>query len=82
MRLNKIEIKYEIHRRAEKLMLWFVWKLPRKLVMWSYIRVAAHATTGQFGNTVVPEITMMDALQRWDQPNTPDLPVLLGRPTA
>jgi hypothetical protein len=70
MKTSLIEIKYEIHKRAEKLMRWFVWKLPRKLVMWCYIRVAAHATTGKFGNTIVPEITMMEALQRWDVDNS------------
>ena len=31
----------------EKFMLWFVWKLPRRLVYWCFIRVVANATTGQ-----------------------------------
>jgi hypothetical protein len=34
--------------------------------MWCYVRVGAHATTGRYGDTVVPELSMMDALQRWD----------------
>lgn len=69
-----IEFRYwRIHRPAEKLMLWFVWKLPRKLVMWCYLRVGAHATTGRFGNTIATDITMMEALKRWDEPNTPGL---------
>lgn len=59
-------VKYEISKRAERALMWSVWKLPRKVVMWSYIRVAAHATTGKYGNTIVPELSMMDALQRWD----------------
>jgi hypothetical protein len=67
LHLTRVEAKYwYVERPAHKLMLWFVWKLPRKLVMWCYIRVGAHATTGKFGDTLVPEITMMDALQRWD----------------
>jgi len=26
----------------------------------------AHATTGEYGSTVVPELTAMDALKRWE----------------
>lgn len=61
-----MEWRYWMAKRAERVLLWFVWRLPRTLVMWCYIRVAAHATTGQFSNTVVPNLGMMDALQRWD----------------
>lgn len=55
-----------LRRPLQRLLLWFVWRLPRSLVMWCYIRVGAHATTGQFSNTIVPEIGMMEALARWD----------------
>jgi hypothetical protein len=37
--------------------------------MWCYVRVVGHAKSGKWGNTVVPEITAMDALKRWDEPN-------------
>jgi hypothetical protein len=43
--------------------------LPRRLVMWCYIRIACHATLGKYENTVVPELGMMDALQRWETDN-------------
>jgi hypothetical protein len=58
--------RYLLSREREKLLIKFVWHLPRELVMWCYIRVAAHATTGKHANTVVPELRMMDALKRWD----------------
>ena len=61
-----IELIYEAKRLSERLLLWFVWKLPRKLVMWCAIRVMAHGTTGQYSNQNVPELTCMDALKRWD----------------
>lgn len=61
-----VHVRYEIHRRAERLLLAIVWRLPRRLVMWCYIRVGVHATTGQYGNTVVPDLTMVEALERWD----------------
>jgi len=59
------ELKYWASRKAEKWMLWIVWKLPKRLVMWCAIRVMANATTGQYSNQVVPELTAMDALDRW-----------------
>lgn len=58
---------YLISRKREAFIRWIAWKLPKKLVMWSYIRVGAHATTGQYENTVVPELGMMEALDRWDK---------------
>lgn len=61
------EFRYwRITKPSEKLLLWFVGKLPRKLVMRAYCRVGAYATTGQYSDTVTTEITMMEALRRWD----------------
>lgn len=59
--------KYEIGKHREALLRSVAWHLPRELVMWCYMRVAAHATTGKFGNTIVPELGMMDAVKRWDE---------------
>jgi hypothetical protein len=70
---------YLLTKRREKLLLWLVWRLPRPVVMWAFIRVGAHATTGPYGNTVVPELTMMEALRRWDAPPPPTPP---GGPAA
>jgi hypothetical protein len=59
-------LKHDASRRAEKMLMWVVWKLPRKVVYWSAIRVGANATTGQYSNQVVPELLFTDALKRWD----------------
>jgi hypothetical protein len=50
---------------SEKLIMWLVWKLPRKLVYWCAIRVGAHATTGKYGTTEPPKLLFMDAIKRW-----------------
>lgn len=47
---------------------WLAWRLPRPVVKWAFVRVAAAATTGVYERTVVPELSMMDALKRWDDP--------------
>ena len=42
------------------------WWLPRRLVYFCAMRLMAHATTGKYETTVVPELTAMDALDAWD----------------
>lgn len=65
-------IKWDVNGRIiwrkmlEKFMFWFTWKLPKRLVYFCAIRVGAHATTGNYSNTVVPELTLMDAIKRWE----------------
>lgn len=49
-----------------KIQMWFAWKLPRWLVQWAAIRMVAHATTGKYSTTVVPELSAVEALRRWD----------------
>jgi len=51
--------------RLDRLWMWAAWRLPRRLTMWCAVRVIAHATTGQYGTTIVPELSAMDALKRW-----------------
>ncbi len=58
-------MRYWIKRKAGRAGMRLVWKLPRRLVMWCFIRVVANATTGQYSNQIVPELTAMDALDRW-----------------
>ena len=58
--------RYELAKRRDKILMWIAWRLPRRFIMWCYIRVAAHATTGEHANTLVCELGMMDALGRWE----------------
>jgi len=53
--------------KMDKFWLWLVFKLPRPLVYWCGIRLGAFATQGQYGNTIVPELSFMDALKRWEK---------------
>lgn len=53
--------------KKDKIQMWFAWGLPKWLVKWAAVRLAAHATTGKYGATIVPELTVMDALKRWDE---------------
>jgi hypothetical protein len=49
----------------EKFWRWLAWKLPRPLVYWCVARAGAYATQGKYENTIVPELTLIDTLQRW-----------------
>ena len=56
-------------KRSDKIWLAIANKLPKKLVMRAYFRVLAHATTGKYGYTIVPEITAMEAIDRYCKDN-------------
>jgi len=53
--------------KLERLQMWIAWRLPRWLVKWATVRLCGHATTGRYSSTVVPELTTMEALRRWDE---------------
>lgn len=57
--------KYLMGRKWEKALRWLAMRLPKRIVMLSYFNVVSTATTGKYGDTVVPELTAMDAIQRW-----------------
>lgn len=50
----------------DKLWMKLAWLMPRKLAYWCAIRVAANATTGAYSHQIVPDLTAMDAIQRWN----------------
>ena len=54
-------------RFTERFFRWVAWKLPRQLVYWCAIRLLAHVTSGYWSKTVVPELTAVDALQRFEK---------------
>ena len=44
---------------------WFVHRLPAKIRYFCFMDVMAHSTTGKYGNTIVPELSGMEAIQRF-----------------
>lgn len=53
--------------KYDKACLWLSFRLPGRLVMWCAVRVCAYATTGKYSNQVVPDLTAMDALKRYEE---------------
>lgn len=58
--------KWAHRRRTDALVRHIAWMLPHRLVMWCGMRIGAHATSGAFGHTVVPELEFMEAMKRWE----------------
>ena len=60
----------------DKMQMAIAYRLPKWLVKWAAIRLIAHATTGKYGNTVVSDLNVMEALNRWGrlgrEPRTSD----------
>lgn len=47
-----------------KLYMWLTRRIPRKFLYWIALRIGAIVTTGKYGNTIVSELTFMEALDR------------------
>jgi hypothetical protein len=72
----RFEAEFLKGRLPDKMAMWVAWALPKRVVMWSYIRVVAHATTGPHGMTHPDEVTYSMALKRWKVPHpVPDDPL-------
>jgi hypothetical protein len=48
-----------------KILNWIVRQLPKEFVYHCGLRIWVTATTGEYSSTVVPEITMQEALDRF-----------------
>jgi len=61
----KIKLIGGYNKYSEFFMHWLATKLPRKLVYYCTLNAAAHATTGKYSGTIVPELTAMDCIKRF-----------------
>lgn len=59
--------RYLIYRRLDSLKWWIAGKVPNGIKMRVFMLMIGRATTGEYDNTVVPELTAMEAIKRWEQ---------------
>lgn len=51
--------------------MWVAWRLPKPLVKWALVRATVNATTGKWASQVLPEVTAVEVMDRWDnEPGT------------
>jgi len=65
--IDRIDLIIWKNRTQEKVWHKLAWFLPDKLIYWASIRMIAYATQGKYGNTIVPDLTAMDAIGRWEK---------------
>lgn len=65
-RWHKYHLEYNFAKIREKLAFKIAWLMPHWLVYFCGIRMACNGTQGKYDHQIVPELTMMDAIKRWD----------------
>jgi hypothetical protein len=61
-------LRYRLrHWLRERVAFRLAWLLPRDVAMWAAIRVYAHATQGKWGGETPESVSILTALQRWDE---------------
>lgn len=61
------QIKLAYKEVSESILIFIAWCLPRRVVAWAFIRVWAHATTGDYSSEDATALLAVDALRRWDK---------------
>ena len=56
-----------LEQKGEGIIKFIVWRLSKRIIYWSAIRLIAYGTQGKYGNTIVPDLSAMDALKRWER---------------
>lgn len=50
---------------------WLVKWLPKWVIYYAVIRAGVHATTGKWANTITPEVTIIEVMERWAEQSKP-----------
>ncbi len=53
--------------RELKFWYWIVKRIPKKIKYFCFMHIMAYSTTGKYGDTIVPELTGMDAIDRYGE---------------
>lgn len=45
---------------------WLAWHMPREVVYWCGVRMAAYASQGKWSGEECTGVTVMEMIERWD----------------
>lgn len=62
----RIKVNYQFPKLRDDLVRVIVWHMPKRIIYWAAIRLMSHASTGKYSDSVVPNITIIEALDRWE----------------
>jgi len=67
--LNRLKLELALLRAQipDKAAMYVAWALPRRVALWAFIRVMAHASQGPYGHENVNDITYRQAYDRWEK---------------
>jgi len=54
-------------KMLDKLWQAIAWRVPARLAAWCAYRIIAYATGRLYGDTIVPEVTAMEVMRRWER---------------
>lgn len=64
-------VRWYVYNIPERIARKVAFVLPSKVAYWATLRLGAHATTGQYSNQIVPDLTFSEALERWEREFAP-----------
>ena len=53
-------------RLKERILFKIVWWMPKSFIYFAAVRLIAYCTTGKYSSQIVPNLSAMDALKRWE----------------
>lgn len=62
-------VEMRVGELTGRLAQWIAWHLPHRVVAWAGYRIGAQATQGKYSQQLVPELTYIDAMKRWEEAN-------------
>lgn len=65
---GRFDIRYKTLRMRERLIMKFVWALPREVIRWAVVRATAHATMGIWGTEHPASVSAFAVMDRWEKP--------------
>ena len=64
LRINKVIMKNMSSKEVGR-WYWFVNLLPKSVIYFCFMHVMVYSTTGKYSDTIVPDLTGMDAIKRY-----------------
>lgn len=70
MMISRLMLRIWRKELSDNLWSWIAWRLPRRLVYWSSVRLMTYGTVGKYGTQKPNQLTIDEALRRWGATHT------------
>jgi hypothetical protein len=59
-------LRWKLLNPKMRVKMWIVDRLPRWVIYYAIVRAGVYACSGEYSNPVFPELTLVDAMKRWE----------------